>query len=613
MAQPAKRWSAKVASSFIVAVSEMDEWLNDRRTYDDKHAQGWKSTTADFHSSADHVGPKLRQALSAELSVALSDTRGLPANLPTRKGPALVSLRQLRKRLTSPIARDAAWQDVVDACQDPALAYEIVAARRDLFWQIIQAADYNVDRLSSLLGGVLDNRSYDVILARITLGDIGLNEVEWPQRPQEPAGLDEDERLSLCHRLLTTPPSTAHHIVWVAFEKCSLNRAVHDVGPVTFYEAQSVRANLAQDGANRAHLPSELLTGGAFFDYKDLPEGNDIVLARVDLGKGAFTDPIRQAREQAEAIVALASFRIGERRWRLLRGHLYAANGRIEALEFFSAPSDDPGNLAFSDTMGTELDRLATDLASQLPISDPNLTETIDAVRWWQEAKTQPPLPAVILNVRVLELIATRVTNSNKSWYEYLKSYLANAWVREKIISTLHKVAFEAVHNTMGMVSRQQYEKIDEFRNLIFSSRPGGHTADLRKALGILPDLATIYPDHDPLSRRIHTLASCLSSPLAVAAWADDLEAQWKLVVPRLQRIRNALAHGGPLDLASAETVYDFSTQLASWALSLSLQGILDGRGMLAAHDNLRAQAISWRSSITSVSSTEEALFVTGM
>lgn len=335
--------------------------------------------------------------------------------------------------MTNPVARDAAWQDVVDACQNPVLAYEVVTARRDLFWQIIHAADYNVDRLSSLLIAVLNDRAYDVISAQILLGDAKLETVTWPSRPQGPAGLNEDERLAMCHRLLTVPPSIAHHIVWVAFEKASLNRTVHHVGPVEFYEAQWVRESLEQDGPNRVRLPPELLTGGTFFDFKALPEGNDIVLARVDLGKGVFTDPIRQAREQAEAIVSLASFRTGERRWRPLNGYLYAANGRIEALEFFSAPSDDPDNLAFSDTMGAELDRLATDFTSQLPISDPDLTETIDAVRWWQEAKTQPPLPAVILNVRVLELIATRVTNSDKSWYEYLESYFAATWIRKKI------------------------------------------------------------------------------------------------------------------------------------------------------------------------------------
>lgn len=86
MAQPSERWSAKEASNLIAAASEMDAWLNDRRPYKGNHAQGWRSATADFHASVHHVGSKLRQVLSPDLSVALSATQGLPANLSTRIG-----------------------------------------------------------------------------------------------------------------------------------------------------------------------------------------------------------------------------------------------------------------------------------------------------------------------------------------------------------------------------------------------------------------------------------------------------------------------------------------------------------------------------------------------
>jgi len=379
------------------------------------------------------------------------------------------------------------------------------------------------------------------------------------------------------------------------------------MGPVTFYHVQWVREVLKHGGTNRQHLPSELLTGGTFFDLEDLPEGNDTTLVRVDLGKGVFTDAVRLAREQTEAIAVLASFRTGEHRWLVLDGYLYVADGRIVAKSTFMPTQDDIGNWASVGGMGPELDRLKTDLASQLPISDPDLTETIDAVRWWQEAKAQPPLPAIILDVRVLELIATRVTN--ESWHEYVNSYLVDAWVREKICSTLHEVVYEAVHVSESMIPEQHYAKLDVFQKLIFSHRPGGHMADLGNALDVLPELASFFPRHDRLGRRIHTLAGRLTSPATLTQWSDGLREQWDLAKGRLQRIRNALTHGGPLELASAETIDRFAAQLASWALSLRLEGMLDGRGAITAHNDFKAKSTNWLNSIRSAPNTKGALF----
>jgi hypothetical protein len=47
-----------------------------------------------------------------------------------------------------------------------------------------------------------------------------------------------------------------------------------------------------------------------------------------------------------------------------------------------------------------------------LPITDPDLTEAIDALHWWQDAEAQSPLVAVVLDVRVLELLAARIANT---------------------------------------------------------------------------------------------------------------------------------------------------------------------------------------------------------
>jgi hypothetical protein len=122
------------------------------------------------------------------------------------------------------------------------------------------------------------------------------------------AGFTEDERLTLCQRIVTQEPVKAHRVIWLAFDRAGRGTGIQDLGAVSFYEDALVRTTLAGNGPNWDVIAPELRTTQATFGPSDLPDSEDVIWARVDLGTDAFTDPVRLAAEQAESVIALAKF-----------------------------------------------------------------------------------------------------------------------------------------------------------------------------------------------------------------------------------------------------------------------------------------------------------------
>ena len=417
-----RRWSEADVLDVVAAAADLDAWLRDPRPYEGRfHRQGWESAVDDLDTAAGLIGSRLRAALGRDLTSALSATAGLPGSDPTPTRPAgQTALAGLRARWVDPAVLEAAWSDIADGCRDHRTPDETVAARRDLFWQLVRAADRNTQELGRLLAGVLDDYALVVEMARVRLGDLpNPGPGAWPRHDQ-PAWLGEPERIGLCQRLLAMLPMPAHDVVWVAFDRASLDGTTQTVGPISFYDGAWVRATLEHNGPGRSQLPAELTSPDSPLRSPDLPKGDRVVLARVDLGTGIFPDAPRVAAEQAQAVVTVASVRAGDRYWRPLDGYIHATDGRVTGWSSFGLPFQRADVAPDLDRTADELGTLAATLGPRLPVADPALTETIDALGWWQSATDQPPLAAIVLDVRVLELVAARVTNG--AWHDYAGS-----------------------------------------------------------------------------------------------------------------------------------------------------------------------------------------------
>jgi hypothetical protein len=613
-----QRWSDADVLDLVDAATALDAWLHDPRSYSKKqHKHAWESAIADLGTAADLVGPCLAAALGSGLTVALAATAPLPGADPAAGRPAAqAALAALRARWTNPAVVEAAWFDIADACRDPGTSYETIAARRDLFWRLIRTADRNAHELGSTIAGVLDDHATDVIAARVELGDIpGPRPHGWPELG-DLAGLSEADRMNLARRVLAAPTTPVHHVVWVAFDRAGLTGMVEAVGRITFYDGGWVRETLEHKSGNLSQLPPELTNPDSWVSHEDLPDGSRIVLARVDLGTGAFSDAPRVAAEQAQAVVAVASFHAGDRLWQALDGYLHAVDGRVIGGSLFHDPlteiSDIRADLRLT---GSELSPLATTLGPQLPVTDPALTEAIDVLHWWHDTQDRPPLAGVGLDVRVVEWVASRVLATapvvGRAWYDYLDGYLANAWINDHIRNKLHRVVFQAVHNLRQQtVDPKDHAALARLQAAVVTYGAGRrYDFHLDQALAALPTLMTIYPIHDRLGRRINTLADHLASPSALDAWCRTLKHRWDQTLARLRRTRNALAHGGPITPGTIRTVHRFGRRLAGWALSLTLEGLLNGTGAVAAHNAVRRQDDAWRAGVPTAASINDALF----
>ena len=622
---PDKQWAPVESLSILVACREMEAWLADSREYEKAHGWSLLSAIADFNRSVTQVGPDLRGTLGVDFAAATrtaDDLRGrlesMTASemaaylLGNRVADRLVFAR-LSARWVEPDTRAAAWADLVEACRDPATDAATLAVRRDLFWELLRAGNYAAEQMSQMLAGVLIDSAFHVTEVGIWVGDISEADVERRYRDQT-AGLTEEQQLTLCRRFVTTSPPQGQHVVWIAFDHAGPGTFYRKMGPLSFWNSEWLRGALKSGGPNLDEIPDELKDpDGLLFEPDALPgdeNKRDVMLARVELDFGAWTDPVRAATEQAEAVVALAGFHVGDTRWQQMPGHLLFVDGRIRSMGTFGRTLDprDIANGLYQGRMDVELGRLTPKLQRHLPITDKDLSEIVQAIRWWQEACRQPPLPAVLLHVRVLELVSQRA--GKKKWYEYLDVFHRVLWIRSVMISQLGSIVEGCFYNyELHTQTAEDRTWVREFSLSIRSYRPaeGSFELDLRKGLDALPELTRRFYQHDKFGRHLRSTADRFNVA-ALREWDVDLAKDWRLLLDRLIRIRNALAHGGPIDDDAVASVRPFAEHLAAVSLSATLDGLLEEKSVVETHLERRHQAEQWALNFSSASSVSEAL-----
>jgi hypothetical protein len=616
---PDVSWRPAEEVSVVAAIRALHGWLADPRPYDGQHKAGWKSVIADFQRGADRLGPDLRTALGTDFAAAGSAAGQLDAGISNNQDRTKAFLdnrrtsdQRLLSQLTAAWARrpirTGAWSDLKEACRDPSVTWDELSVRRDLFWHLVREGGHDAEQMSRHLVSVLSNQAFGVALARLWLGDITEDEVPQPL-PTTSAGLPEEQQLELCERLLMKQATQGHVVVWIAFDLAGPGRYTQDVGPVTFYKAQWLQHALSQRGRPGAMpVPDELQSTDGFVNPGDLPDGAGEVLARVDLGTGAWTDPVRVATEQAEAVVALAGFNIGDTIWRRMTGYFVAVDDRIQVLARFATVRADTqrANDIYQNAMDAELADLATKLRARLPITDSEFSEVVQAVHWWEQARKQPPLAAVLLHVRILELLSQRVGVT--PWQKYVDDFLQERWIRYLMMQRLRNVLDACLSRASAITNPADVDFLNELGRRITTYQPGGYALDLRAGFNALPDLARIFDSHDNTGRRVQEALSTYALPELPGLLAK-YEAEWKLTLERLRRVRNALAHGGPVDDESAQSVQAFAEQLARLALAVALRGLLEAKTVAVANQERRQWIDGWKAALPAAADVPDALF----
>jgi hypothetical protein len=82
-----------------------------------------------------------------------------------------------------------------------------------------------------------------------------------------------------------------------------------------------------------------------------------------------------------------------------------------------------------------------------------------------------------------------------------------------------------------------------------------------------------------------------------------EMEYQWSASVYRLERVRNAVAHGGPFTDRAIQLVHPLSQRLSVWALWEAVEAVIDGNPLPQAFQQTSSRWSTWRSSLANANS----------
>jgi hypothetical protein len=373
--------------------------------------------------------------------------------------------------------------------------------------------------------------------------------------------------------------------------------AVQDLPSFQFFEAQWVRGNLEhEDAPHRDQIPSELREYGGAGSIPDKP---DVVLARVDLGSGAFSDAVRIAGERLDELLGMSS--IGRAApWERIPGFIHFQGESGVSDRVFEYSQSQAISPEASMNAAAQISRMAPRVAPFVPVQDPAMRDIIDALHWWRVGSDQASAASVVLDVRVIELIASRAGEA--SWTSYLEKYTKNFWIRGAVIDAFSRPLYEALHYRATEHNARQRELFLE----TMKYEDGAQYFDTRKAAKNIDEIIGFIPENLPLSRDLRTTRRRSANGSAMNVWCKALEKQWQGWVHRLERLRNSISHGGPFTERAVVLTQPFSRKLSVWMLWECVDRYLDGKTVVQAHVDLKLRSDSWRNSMNNLVSVDD-------
>jgi hypothetical protein len=581
----------------------MSAWLSDSREYEARlHRPAWTSVIDDLRRAA-KLGPRTTGCVPAlsDLLTALSTLPGHGTSV-ERIG-ATAALRSTLGQLGSIAAVNAAFDDLVEACQCGSASWTTIKARRGAFRAALRASDRSPDRECRLLTDILDGGRFDLERVLCLLGDGGVPSFP-PADHDADGGLTNWERLKLCHRVLQADFLGHRYVVWIIYNNARVEPWQLQVGPVIFFDGPNL-VQILKDVAEQdvpflsAQLPSELLDSPHWMPQ--WPDSGQWVAARIDLGDTRHADPVAAGRDQADAIVSLAEFASGADGWSRLGGYVEVIDGAIHTLANFGDFSEVSNDWELD--VSEAIEALAPTVAAHVQRPGTPLHELVDATRTIKSAPDTSDIGLVVLHVRAIELVAARC---GTGWRDHLATFAID-WARGEALNRI----FEAADSCLSDAQLRTHAIPDavSIKGTMLTSA-GGRQVRIHHdcAIAVVLRLADELPIHHPHARRVREVARRLQSPGSVAAWIDELQREYDCMVDRLSRYRNAISHGGPLNESVTASIAPFARLQARDTLGIAIRAVLNDEGVALAHQNLRNQATQWRSALPNAADVIAAL-----
>ncbi|MEU4291874.1 hypothetical protein AB0E63_26915 [Kribbella sp. NPDC026596] len=572
-----------------LAAEEVLAWLRDPRRFDRRnHRPGWSSVLAELQSSLDSLGPHLAGVLEAELeSVRQERARGYIA-IAAERQILRARLETLLGRLKERASLYAAWLDYLRLLRDSDATVEECLAARGFFWNVAATGGRDQSQLSSHLSGILTNDA---------------NQIQ----------LSVEERLQLAERILLSTPEERHHVVWHVFTRASIDGIDLRLGDLTIFTGRWLRGLVEMEEPSPwVDIPPELRSRPAVWDFSSLPENEQFVFTRMDLGRQSLSNAPEVAAGVVDALVTLAKHRAGRRNnWTRLEGYWHAMDGEIVASSLgFKERTPRVDVVPRLDAVVDELEQVLA-VAEVARFRSGEVREWAETLRWWREASNGHDAGAVLVGVRVLDLIAARVELPN--WDSYANRYLQWADVRAKVLNSIQESTHSGLSPDNGLEFEDSvdHHALEQLRREIISFEAKMIQFDYISAISRLEEIERLRGSGSTGARRIRTLRARLWNADRSDEWIASLRDEWSIQVRRLSRVRDSLAHGGPTTRESIWSAAKFASGLVDTALYLSFDSALRDRDILTWHENFREDQSQWRDRFKAGLGLVPALFPT--
>jgi hypothetical protein len=518
------------------AVAELDEWLDVFPSQPSKSggSSDRRSMLADVGRAFDMRGPRVVDRTPSAVRLmqqleALADASGGSAEA------AITELQTLRTELIDPDTGVAAFEDLAATVEAPHSPAQVINARLAVLGCTLELSDRPVAEVCDITGGIIDDQALEIDLAR---HDLDGTIVQRHEKVDEQAGLSIDERLQLARRYLQHAAQAGQHVVWLTYRNARLPAPGwrQQVGRVEFFDGPTMINTI---GNTKDHvgtlLPDELLkpsSEGGLADDSGWPKTNDLrwwVAARVDLGEGQFSNPVRIAKEQADSIVQLARFpRPEEPIWEPLGGHIHLIDGIARSRQRVRRNGSQDHFWAEHDKTGHELLQLAATVGPHLPVVNPLLRRILGVVTTLNLSANSLEPDLLTHDVRALELISRQCEQPD--WEGFLIQNNATAHAHDRALNEVYDTVSSVLHDPMLLIPDAA-----EFRAQIYyrDEKSQRMMLDRGAALALIAKLVNLVPDHNMNARKLRDVARRTQSVHDVGNWVSELMAEYRVKIAR--------------------------------------------------------------------------------
>jgi hypothetical protein len=590
-----RRMSVPSLLSLVQCLSDVEGWTQDVRVSDPRHADGWFSTMNDLTTAIASVGPGLTTALPQlpELTRIARDFRINGAAVPPL--PTIVAIGQLvtgsLETMRGPSALRAAFMDVVRSCGQLRHSGSRIAAQRDLLADMMRNA--GLDEQSAL-----QNLVYKL--------DGSWSEIFESSAPVDDTRAPDNDRIRDAEQYIGERPHSAHQVVWLFFSPATLHGWRTQFGPLTLFNAQSLVPG-DYGHSDVENWPPEL-GDSTLKSLTSCFDSADTVAVRVDLGVRSDGDAIRRAQDLAQAMVTVGQFSSSTQHWKQTGKLLYFEDLHLRARH--GATGRDIYSY-HQDHVVASLDEIRLPLLKHLPAPTKEFDEIVRAARWWQDSRDSSELPRILLDVRLLEFIGSRVHYGD--WQKFMHRYLHKAWVWHALGLEVRAVA-DIIQDPKNAKDEEAVASLQALAEQVATYSVGNDlspmvTVNHRFIVESLPAAQKLIRDNSVAARTVRDAIKWTRNTSSARSKVESLDAEWRQSVSRLGRVRNSLAHGGPVTTPAVLSVLPFADAMSSWAVDIALKAALEEEPLRDAFDRYGASMDSLRSRLLSSSSVQVGLF----